>query len=143
MAYSPACCVPRDVGDRAGSGLEKAITAVQIENDGHTVFNSWSGTAIDRADEPVAWFIAAAFPPSAWMAPGPADLRPLRAFHAKRLGTRLTACQQDASTWVKYWADFRDGPPVHACPTCRSVVAAGTRSAASVTMLYARTGVPS
>jgi hypothetical protein len=67
------------------------------------------------------WFVASQFSESRLSikfgdAPGPSGV-----VHAKEMGTRLTACGLDASSWTKYWELVFDPRAPEACPRCVAV----------------------
>ena len=86
-----------------------------------SVTNPREGARISRP----TWFATSPYGRSAWgPMRGTRDDKAL--MHAKQLGTELSACGQNALTWVKYWQEFGVGPSDNACAECRRVVVGGS-----------------
>jgi hypothetical protein len=72
---------------------------------------------------PRRWFVTAQFHRVVRNAGAEVDREPGAPAHAKEMGTTLTACGLDASTWMKFWyLDFHTQAGVTRCPACTAIV---------------------
>lgn len=72
--------------------------------------------------QPDPWYATSPFD----FVPGPTHAQQARAdlflIHAKRTGSTVSACGQNATAWKKHWVAFQSVGADRACPGCVQVI---------------------